>query len=292
MVGNREGLIMFGRPLAEALEAENAARSSRLAQRGKVPKLAVVRVGEGQDDVHYENSIVKKAPKSGVEVVRATLRAGCSQSELEDEIRKLSQDPEINGIIMMRPLPRGLDEKAAIQLISPGKDVDGATDVSMEAVYADKPGFFVPCTAQAAVMMLKFYGVELKGARAAVVGRSFTVGKPAAMLLLKENATVTICHSRTKDLEGVLSQCDVVIATAGKPRIVGPGCIKPGASIVDVGYNVLPDGTVCGDVDFEAAKAKGCRITPVPKGLGSATVTVLMRHVIEAAEEAAGILND
>ena len=279
---------MLGKPFSDAIVAGNATKAGLLRERGIVPRLAIVRVGNSGDDYSYEQQIIKRAPLSGIEALACDLDGNISQTDLEDTIRKLSADRKIHGIILMRPLPKRFDEASAIACIDPAKDIDGATDQSKVFLYSGRGKGFYPCTAEAAVLLLKYYGIKLEGTRAAVVGRSETVGKAAALLLLKENATVTVCHSRTEDLAAVLKDCDVVVAAAGRAKLVTGECLREGAAVVDVGYNILDDGTVSGDVDFDAAWEKKCAVTPVPRGLGNATVAVLMRHLIRACEEEIG----
>ena len=286
MITLEKPVELLGKPFSDAMVAGNATKADLLRDRGIAPRLAIVRVGESGDDYSYEQQIIKRAPLSGVETVPCDLPEDIGQEELEKTLKELSSDRKVHGIILMRPLPKGYDEAAAIKCIAAEKDVDGATDASKVFLYSGKGKGFYPCTAEAAVLLLKYYGIKLEGKRAAVVGRSEIVGKAAALLLLKENATVTICHSRTKDLADVLKDCDVIIAAAGRAGLITGECIKEGAAIIDVGYNVAEDGSVSGDVDFDAAWAKKCAVTPVPRGLGNATVAVLMRHLIRACEEA------
>ena len=278
-----------GAPAAAALTEQLIPRAQALRERGIVPTLAIIRVGERPEDLSYERGAMKRCEKVGVAVRQFLLTAVSSQADLMDVIEEVNRDQSIHGCLLFRPLPRHMDEQAACAALDPAKDVDGITPGSLAAVFAGSGAGYPPCTAQACLELLDHYGYELKGKRAVVVGRSLVIGKPASMLLLGRHATVTICHTRTADLPAECRRADVLIAAAGKAGVVGASCLSPGQVVIDVGINAGEDGNLVGDVDFAAAEPVVKAITPVPGGVGAVTTSVLARHVIEAAEKAAGI---
>ena len=284
--------IMKGAPVAEALTAATAEAAAALKVRGVTPTLAILRVGERPEDLSYERGALKRCAAAGVEVRGVLLPPEVSQGDLMDTLQALNEDSSIHGILMMRPLPAPLDNEAARRALLPAKDVDGITDGSLAGVFTGSGEGFAPCTAQAVVELLKFYDIPLRGARAVVVGRSLVVGRPAAMLLMAEGATVTICHSGTRDLASMTRQGDIVVAAAGRMGYFGPEHFGPGAAVVDVGIHMDPAlGKLRGDVRFDEAERSVAAITPVPGGLGAVTTAVLVRHVVQAAEKAAGRAN-
>lgn len=278
-----------GAPAAAALTEQLIPRAQALRERGIVPTLAIIRVGERPEDLSYERGAMKRCEKVGIAVRQFLLTAVSSQADLMDVIEEVNRDQSIHGCLLFRPLPRHMDEQAACAALDPAKDVDGITPGSLAAVFAGSGAGYPPCTAQACLELLDHYGYELKGKRAVVVGRSLVIGKPASMLLLGRHATVTICHTRTADLPAECRRADVLIAAAGKAGVVGAGCLSPGQVVIDVGINAGEEGNLVGDVDFAAAEPVVTAITPVPGGVGAVTTSVLARHVIEAAEKAAGI---
>lgn len=282
-------LIMKGAPVAQALTEDAAKRAAALTAKGVTPKLAILRVGERPEDISYEKGAMKRCDAAGVLVRQVTLPAWCTQTQLMAAVEALSEFPSVHGILMMRPLPVALDEQAARRALVPAKDVDGITDGSLAGVFTGSGEGFAPCTAQAVAELLKYYGVPLKGARVVVAGRSLVVGRPAAMLLMAEGATVTVCHSGTRDLAAETRRGDVVVAAIGKMGFFGPEHFAHGAAVVDVGIHADPDtGKLRGDVRFDETETGVAAITPVPGGLGAVTTAVLVRHVVEAAEKAAG----
>lgn len=278
-----------GAPAAAALTEQLIPRAQALRERGIVPTLAIIRVGERPEDLSYERGAMKRCEKVGIAVRQFLLTAVSSQADLMDVIEEVNRDQSIHGCLLFRPLPRHMDEQAACAALDPAKDVDGITPGSLAAVFAGSGAGYPPCTAQACLEILDHYGYELKGKRAVVVGRSLVIGKPASMLLLGRHATVTICHTRTADLPAECRRADVLIAAAGKAGVVGASCLSPGQVVIDVGINADEEGNLVGDVDFAAAEPVVTAITPVPGGVGAVTTSVLARHVIEAAEKAAGI---
>ena len=282
-------LILKGAPVAEALTAAAAEKAAALREKGVAPTLAILRVGERPEDLSYERGAMKRCAAAGVEVRSVVLPPEATQAELMDALQALNEDSAVHGILMMRPLPAPLDNEAARRALLPAKDVDGVTDGSLAGVFTGSGEGFAPCTAQAAVELLKFYDVPLNGAHVVVAGRSLVVGRPAAMLLMAEGATVTICHSRTKDLAAQTRRGDIVVAAIGKMGSFGAEHFSPKTTVVDVGIHMDPaTGKLRGDVHFDEAEPAVAAITPVPGGLGAVTTAVLVRHVTEAAEKAAG----
>ncbi|HIZ18224.1 MAG TPA: bifunctional 5,10-methylenetetrahydrofolate dehydrogenase/5,10-methenyltetrahydrofolate cyclohydrolase [Candidatus Olsenella stercoravium] len=278
-------LLLRGAPVAAALSEDVAARASTLAERGVTPTLAIVRVGERPDDLSYERGALKRCEKVGVAVRRLVFPDDVGQEVLLDAIRSVNEDASIHGCLIFRPLPTALDEAAVCAALDPAKDVDCVTDGSLYGVFSGRPVGFPPCTAEAVLALLDHYGVSLEGARAAVVGRSLVIGRPVSMMLLARNATVTMCHSRTRDLGAVCREADVLVVAAGRPGVVGLEAVRPGQVVVDVGINWDErSARLVGDVDYDAVSGVVDAITPVPGGVGSVTTAVLARHVVEAAE--------
>ena len=281
--------LLRGGPVATEITEELRARVARLALDGVTPGLAMVRVGERPDDLSYERAAMKRAEKVGVEVRRFVLPDSCSQDDLRSVIQEVNDDSSLHGCLLFRPLSAALDETAACAALDPAKDVDGITPGSLYGVFAGQPVGFPPCTAQGVVELLVRSGVELAGARVTVVGRSLVIGRPVAMMLQAHDATVTMCHTRTRDLAAECRRADVLVVAAGHAAIVGPDAVSGGQTVVDVGINWDDEaGKLVGDVDFDAVEDRVARITPVPGGVGAVTTAVLMSHVVEAAERAAG----
>lgn len=279
--------LLKGKPVADALSEEVAARVRALCEGGVQPTLAIVRVGERPDDLSYERGAAKRCQAVGVELRVFALPEDCPQSLLMDTISQVNADSSIHGCLLMRPLPDSLDETAACAALDPAKDMDGITDGSLLGVFAGRPQGFPPCTAEACVRLLRHYGCSLEGAAVTVVGRSLVIGKPVSMLLQADHATVTMCHTRTRDLEAACRAADVLVVAAGRPRVVGASAVREGQVVVDVGINWDDAaGKLVGDVDFEAVEPIVEAITPVPGGVGSVTTAVLVSHVAEAAERA------
>ena len=277
--------LLKGAPVAAAITEGLIPRVEALAARGVTPTLAIVRVGEREDDLSYERGAKKRCAKVGIDVRGFVLASDCSQRELMDVIARVNGDPSIHGCHMFRPLPRTLDQDAACAALDPAKDVDCITAGSLYGVFANQPTGFPPCTAEAVVALLDHYGYELSGARVTVVGRSLVIGKPVSMMLQARNATVTMCHTRTSDLAAECSRAQILVAAAGHAGTVGADCATPGQVVVDVGINWDESaGRLVGDVDFEAVEPIVRAITPVPGGVGSVTTAILARHVVEAAE--------
>ncbi len=278
--------LLRGKTVADSLNEETAQKIRRLKKMGMTPTLAIVRIGNAPGDIAYERGAVKRASETGIIVRNLVFDRDISQSELEQEIRSLNKDASVHGVLIFRPLPGHIDEKVICDVLEPEKDVDGITSLSAAGVFMDSGVGFPPCTAEACIEMLDHYGYDLEGKRVTVMGRSLVIGKPAAMMALKRNATVTICHSRTG--EAVFceagKQADIVITAVGRGRMIKDRHLGRGQVIIDVGINTDENGDLCGDVDFEEAVLSAGAITPVPGGVGSVTTAVLMKHVAEAAE--------
>lgn len=278
-------VLLKGKEVAEKLAGETLRMSEALKKAGIRPGMAIVRVGERPDDVAYEQSAVKKALSAGVAVRPCGLPENVSQEDLLKTVRELNEDDSIHGILMFRPLPGHLDERAACLALKGKKDIDGITDASMSTVYSGSGEGFPPCTARACMEILDHYGIETRGKKAVIIGRSPVVGKPAAMMLLRRNATVTICHTKTEDLAGEARRADILLAAAGKAGVVGPEYTNPDQTVLDVGIHVKEDGSLGGDVDFERVAPLVKAITPVPGGIGAVTAAILISHVVEAARK-------
>ncbi len=275
--------LLKGAPVAAAMNEKTAALCAELRTKGVVPTLAIVRVGAREDDLAYEKGILTRCAKVGIEIKHCLLEQDAEQAELISLLERINLDSSIHGCLLFRPLPAQMDDAAVRAVLALEKDVDGITDGSLAGVFTGSGQGFAPCTAQACAEILDYYKVPLSGARVTVVGRSLVVGKPAAMLLDKRNATVTICNSRTRDLAAVCREADVVVAALGKMGAIGADCLRAGQVVVDVGIHVGPDGRLCGDVQFDAAQQLVQAITPVPGGVGAVTTSILVSHVAEAA---------
>lgn len=279
--------LLKGKAVADSLTEKNKAKAEELKKAGLVPTLGIIRLGENPSDLSYERGALKRAEQTGVEVRKFVYEEDISQEKLIDEIEKINNDDSIHGVLIFRPLPKHIDDKAVCDALAPEKDMDGITAGSMAGVFMDSGEGYPPCTAAACIEILDHYGVELQGKKVTVMGRSLVIGKPVAMMAMKKNATVTVCHSRTSidDFKAAGQNADIVIAALGKAKMVDADRIGNGQVIIDVGINVDEDGKLCGDVNFDEAEPKAAKITPVPGGVGSVTTAVLMKHVIEAAEK-------
>ena len=279
------GQIIKGKPVADAITAELVKDVEALKAKGISPKLKIVRVGAREDDLSYERGALTRMDKCGIIAEVLELPVDISQEDFVKELKAVNDDPTVHGILLFRPLPKQLDMEEIKFIVDPVKDIDCMNPLNDEKIFeGDKTGY-PPCTSQACIEILDHYGVDMKGKRAAVVGRSMVVGKPLAMLLLDKNATVTICHSRTNDLPAVCRQAEVVIAAVGRAEMVKGDFISDGAVVIDVGINVNEEGKLCGDVKFDECVDKASMITPVPAGVGSVTTSVLAKHVVKACKQ-------
>ena len=275
--------LIDGNALSKTMRVEVAARAARLRNRGVVPGLAVVLVGANPASEVYVRNKVRACEASGVHSVLETYPSGLSEAALLQRVAALNANAEIHGILVQLPLPPHIDAQKVIEAISPAKDVDGFHVASAGALMVGQPGFW-PCTPYGCMKMLESINYELHGKHAVVIGRSNIVGKPMALMLLQKNATVTICHSGTKDLKAMTLQADVIVAAVGKRRVLTADMVKPGAVVIDVGMNRDEHGKLCGDVDFDGVKAVAGYITPVPGGVGPMTITMLLVNTLDAAE--------
>ena len=274
---------LLGKEVTAALNERIKADVEKLKAAGVNPTLGIIRVGERGDDISYERGAMKRCDTLGVAVKQYLLPADVTQEQLIATIEEVNKDDSIHGVLMFRPLPKHLDEEAACQALDPEKDVDGITDGSMVGVFTGQKNGFPPCTPQACMEILDHYGIDCTGKKAVVIGRSLVVGKPAAMMLIKKNATVTVCHTKTVDMPAVCREADILIVAAGRAGVVDKPYFAPGQVVIDVGINVNAEGKLCGDVKFEDAEPIVGAITPVPGGVGSVTTSVLVGHVVEAA---------
>ncbi|MBQ5467644.1 MAG: bifunctional 5,10-methylenetetrahydrofolate dehydrogenase/5,10-methenyltetrahydrofolate cyclohydrolase [Oscillospiraceae bacterium] len=277
--------IWKGAPVAAALSETVAAEAAELTAKGVLPTLAIFRVGERDDDLAYERGAMKRCEKVGVRVKNVVLPADVDSDTFFRTLEALNTDSEVHGILMFRPLPKQLDGEKARRMLAPEKDVDGCTDGSLAGVFTNTALGFPPCTAQAAMELLRYYGVDPKGKRVAVIGRSLVIGRPVAMMLMHANATVTVCHTRTVDVPAVTREADIVVAASGQMESVGANYLRPGQIVIDVGigWNEAKQ-KLCGDVRAEEAEPIAAALTPVPGGVGSVTSAVLCKHVVEAAK--------
>ena len=276
--------LLDGRIISADLEAELKIRVDKMIAQGHIPGLTVILVGDDPASQTYVANKEKACARLGIRSTTLRMSADTTQETLEAEIEKANADPDVHGILVQLPLPRHLDGDRALSLILPEKDVDGFHDINAGRLSRGLD-CVVACTPKGALHMLKTAGIELSGKEAVVVGRSNIVGKPMALLLLQENATVTVCHSRTKDLAEHTRRADILVAAIGKPRFITADMVKEGAVVVDVGINRV-DGKLCGDVDFDAVSQKASWITPVPGGVGKMTIAMLMDNTVAAAEKA------
>lgn len=280
--------LLKGAPVAGAITRRNVQAVEELKNRGIEPTLAIIRLGEKPGDLSYEKGAMKRADKTGVKVKQFVFPEDMTEKSLISEIKKINADDSIHGVLMFRPLPAHIDEKAVCETLAPEKDMDGITSGSMAGVFMDTEIGYPPCTAEAVMEILDHYDVQLKGSKVTVFGRSLVIGKPVAMMLMKRHATITICHSRTAidDFRDAGHNADVVVSALGRAKMIGSEILGSGQTVIDVGINVDEEGNLCGDVNFDEVEPEAAAITPVPGGVGSVTTAVLMKHVIQAAGHA------
>ena len=278
--------VLKGKPVADAIKAELTQKVATLKGKGIIPKLGIIRVGARPDDLFYEGGAKKTCTAVGMDSEVFEYPEDIDQVSFEKAVVEVGAKKDINGILMFSPLPKTLDERKIRSLIPVEKDVDCLTIGGAAKVFTDDPTGFAPCTPTACMEMLHHYNIPIKGKKCVVVGRSLVVGKPMAMLLLREHGTVTICHSRTENLPEVCKDAQILIAAVGRAKMVKADFVKPGQIVIDVGINADPDnpGKYCGDVDFASVEPIVEKISPVPAGVGSVTTTVLCKHTILACE--------
>jgi len=294
--GVMSAVLIDGKRIAEEIRDELVQKVILLKQKGVIPGLAVILVGDNPASISYVTAKEKACAEIGMKSFETRMAENTSEETLLERIAECNRDPNVHGILVQLPLPRHIDEHRVIEAIDPNKDVDGFTPVNLGRMLLEQP-CFIPCTPFGIIELLKRSGVPTNGARAVVVGRSNIVGKPLANLFLRKsvNATVTVCHTGTRDLGSHVREADIVVACAGAPGLVSVDMIKPGACIIDVGVNRVPDSTkkkgyrLCGDVDFEGASQIAGWITPVPGGVGPMTITMLLSNTIDAAARISNI---
>lgn len=276
--------LLKGKPVADNISQGLIKEVEELKEKGINPKLAIIRVGARPDDLAYERGALNRCSKVGVETEVKELPEHITQEDFIQELRKINKDKNIHGTLIFRPLPKQLNEEVIKYEIAPEKDVDCFSPINAAKLLEGDETGFPPCTPMAVIEILKHYEIPMEGKKAVVLGRSMVVGKPAALLLLKENATVTICHSRTQELSRVTGEGDILVAAIGKDRFVKSDFVKDGAVVIDVGINVDEEGNMHGDVDFDGVQEKAEMITPVPGGVGSVTTSILAKHVVKACK--------
>ena len=279
-------MLLRGAEVVSALNERIQMDVRALTARGVVPTLAILRVGEKPDDLAYERGARKRAETVGIAIRQIVLPETVSQEALLSEIAQINADDSIHGCLMLRPLPKHIDDSIMREALLPEKDIDGITEGSLAGVFAGTKRGFPPCTAKACMEILAHYNIDPAGKNAVVIGRSLVIGKPVAMMLLQKNATVTICHTKTKDMPSVTRRAEILIVAAGKPGVVGAKYVAAGQTVLDVGINFDEEGKMTGDADFSAVEPIVGAITPVPGGVGTVTTSVLMAHVVEAANRA------
>lgn len=272
-----------GKEVADEIVADLRIKVEELKGRGISPKLAILRVGERDDDLAYERGVLKRFESAGVEVEITALDAEVSQEELDETFDGINADPKVHGILVFRPLPKGLSDEHMRRTIDSGKDVDFMDIRNMEKVLAGVPDAAAPCTAEAVMALIKHYQIETKGKKVTVVGRSLVIGKPVALLLTTANATVTVCHTKTLNMEEECRNADIIVACCGVAKMIGPSYVREGQIVIDVGMNVDEGGNLCGDVDYASVSEIAEAVTPVPGGVGSITTAILLKHVVDNA---------
>jgi methylenetetrahydrofolate dehydrogenase (NADP+)/methenyltetrahydrofolate cyclohydrolase len=279
--------LIDGNALARQIRADVAGRTAALKARGIQPTLAIILVGDDPASQVYVKHKVNDSSETGLNARLERFGADLAEADLLARIEALNNDPAVHGILVQLPLPKHMDSQKVIEAISPAKDVDGFHVASAGALMVGQPGFW-PCTPHGCLRMLESIGYTLRGKHAVVIGRSNIVGKPMAMMLLAQSATVTVCHSATPDLGAMTRQADVIVAAVGKQNLLTADMVKPGAVVIDVGMNRNAEGKLCGDVDFDGVKEVASWITPVPGGVGPMTRAMLLVNTLQAAEQAAG----
>ena len=278
--------ILRGKEVAAAIMERNRPIIADLKEKGITPTLAIFRVGEKEADLSYERGAIKRFEQCGIQTVRYTFDENVSVEDFYQKLDEANKDPKIHGILVFRPLPKDrFDDTTLRNFISPEKDVDGCSDLSLAGIFTGRDLGFPPCTAEAALELLKHYGYTLEGANVTVIGRSLVMGRPVSMMLMEQNATPTILHTRSKNIASHTKGADIVVVAAGHAKTLVKDLVRPGQVVIDVGINFDDeDGHMVGDVDFDEVEPIVDAITPVPGGLGAVTSAILMRHVVEAAE--------
>lgn len=276
--------LLKGKPVADAINEKLKATVEKLNAKGVSPTLAILRVGERADDISYEKGAMKKAAAVGVSVKNVVLPVDVAEEDFFTTLQELNNDDQVHGILMFRPLPKHIDGEKARRMLAADKDVDGCTDLSLAGVFTNTDLGFAPCTAEAAMEILHYYNIPLTGKKVAVIGRSLVIGRPVAMMLMHENATVTICHTKTVDIPSITKKADIVLTASGQMESIGQEYLSDGQIVIDVGIGWNEEkGKLCGDVKFDQVVDSLSAITPVPGGVGGVTSCILIKHVVEAA---------
>lgn len=276
--------ILHAKPVVQAMKARLQEEVAQLKSAGVNPVLGMIRVGNKPDDIYYEKSIIKNCDSIGIETRVYTLDQNIGMEEFGQILQKVNDDTSVHGILIFRPLPEQLDEEVIKQLINPEKDIDCMNPLNLVKIFEGDTKGLVPCTPAAVVETLKHYRLNLQGTNIVIVGRSMVVGKPLSMMLLQENATITICHSKTKDMQSITRNADIIVAAIGKAKFIDEKYVTEKSIVIDVGINDAGDGRICGDVDYEGIQDKVRAITPVPGGIGTVTTAILLKHVVMACK--------
>ncbi len=277
--------LLKGKAVSDKIKEEVQEELGSL--QGDIPYLAIVRIGEKADDISYEKNAIKKVTAFGMKAESYTFPEDISDADFKAEFAGINKDPKVTGILLMRPFPEQIVSSDIELMIDPIKDLDGISPVNAAKVFAGDPGGFAPCTAEAVIETLKAYDIAMSGKRVTIVGRSLVVGRPLSMLLLKENATVTIAHTKTEDLKKTCRDAQLLITAAGRPKMFGRDYVGKDSVVIDVGINVDDEGNLCGDVDIDDIEDLALAATPVPGGIGTVTTAVLAKHLIKAALKSA-----
>ncbi len=272
--------LLKGKPVADQIKKQILEVSQKLQNEEIMPTMGIIRVGNRSDDIAYENGIKKNCHSVGICVKIFELDQNIEKEDFLEEVKRINELEDIHGILLFRPLPEHLEGEEIKRLIAPQKDIDAMHPENLRKVFENEEDGYMPCTPEAVVEILKYYNVPIQGANIAIVNRSMVLGKPLAMMLLKENATVTICHSKTKDMKDVLKKADIVVTGVGRAKFFDENYFTKDSVIIDVGINYA-DGKMCGDVDFEAVEPICKAITPVPGGVGTVTTSILLKHVVK-----------
>ncbi|KXZ39358.1 methylenetetrahydrofolate dehydrogenase (NADP+) / methenyltetrahydrofolate cyclohydrolase [Alkalithermobacter thermoalcaliphilus JW-YL-7 = DSM 7308] len=275
---------LLGKPVADKITTDLIKDVNALKEKGITPKLTIIRVGNKEDDISYEKAALKRCKDIGIHVDVKVFEKDITEEKFIENIKNVNEDKLTHAILVLRPLPKHINEDKIKHIISPNKDVDCFNTINLgKLLEGDKSGFS-PCTPLAVIELLKYYNIDLESKNVVVLGRSNVVGKPLSILLLNENATVTICHSKTKNLSGITKTADILVCAVGKAKMINKDFIKNGAIVIDVGINVDEKGKLCGDVDYDSCIEKACMITPVPRGVGSVTTSILAKNIIKATK--------
>ncbi|APQ75717.1 bifunctional 5,10-methylenetetrahydrofolate dehydrogenase/5,10-methenyltetrahydrofolate cyclohydrolase [Clostridium botulinum] len=276
--------ILYGNEVALKIKEDLNLRIDKLKEKNIIPKLAILRMGNKPDDIAYERSIIKSCEKLNIETKVEKLNEDILEEDFLKLMESLNNEKGIHGILVFRPYPKHLNENIINSSIALNKDVDCMHPLNLERIFEGDLNQFMPCTPEAVIEILKYYDIDLKGKNIVIINRSMVVGKPLSMMVLSHNATVTICHSKTIDLPSITKKADIVVTAIGKAKLVKEEYFNEDSIVIDVSINVDENGKLCGDVDFENVKEKVEAITPVPKGVGSVTTTLLLKHIVDAAE--------